>query len=239
MAAINASRKIHNLDAFILGRGDAYIGVLIDDLVTKNPVEPYRMFTSRAEYRLLLRFDNADRRLGHFGYTIGLLPENIYNEIEFRKQVINKCINYAKKTHYSPKVINPILREKGENLIDHGFTLDKIVKRQKIHFSDCIHLLPDQLQKDVLSDNRIADQVDTDIKYEGYIKRNLQLLKSLEKHESMSIPINFDYFSLNTITNEAREKLDKIKPETIGQASRIPGVSPADITALSIRLKKH
>lgn len=238
MAAINAHNKIHNKEPFILGRGDAYIGVLIDDLITKNPVEPYRMFTSRAEYRLLLRFDNADRRLGHLGYNIGLLPETIFNEIEFRTKTINKCLDYAKKTHYSPKVINPILKEKDENLIDHGFTLDKIVKRQKIHFSDCIHLLPQKLREDVLSDPKISDQVDTDIKYEGYIARNLQLLESLKKHEQIIIPFDFDYFNVKTITNEARETLDKIKPETIGQASRIPGVTPADITALTIRLKK-
>ena len=238
MAAINASKKIKNQEPFILGRGDAYIRVLIDDLITKSPSEPYRMFTSRAEYRLLLRFDNADRRLGHFGYKLGLLPKKVYKEILFRSEVINKCIDHAKKTHYSPNLINPIFKEKGENLIERGFTLDKIIKRQNIHFSDTIHLIPGHLQKDILSDPKIIDQVDTDIKYEGYIKRSLQLLESLKKHEQLSIPINFDYFNINTITNEAREVLNKIKPETIGQASRIPGVTPADITALTIRLKK-
>ncbi len=239
MAGINASRKINNQEEFILGRGDAYIGVLIDDLITKNPSEPYRMFTSRAEYRLLLRFDNADRRLGRFGYQIGLLPKNIYQQIQFRENTINKVIEYIKSKHYSPKDINPIIKDKGENTINSGTTLNKIIKRQPVHFSDIIHLLPDELQKDISKDKKISGQIETDTKYEGYISRNLQLLETVKKQEKIKIPKNIDYNKINTITTEAREKLTIIQPETLGQASRIPGVSPADITALTIRLKNY
>ena len=237
MAAINASRKLHNQEEFILGRGDAYIGVLIDDLITKNPDEPYRMFTSRAEYRLLLRFDNADRRLAQFGYEIGLLPEDIYLQVKNREKAIQESIEFLKSKHFSPKLINPILESKNENLINSGTTLEKINKRQKISFSDLLHLLPKSIQEKIQLDPKIIDQVDTDIKYEGYITRNLQLLETVKKQEKIQIPEELDYFSIKTITNEAREQLDKIRPETLGQASRIPGVSPADITALTIKLK--
>ncbi|MBN2281315.1 MAG: tRNA uridine-5-carboxymethylaminomethyl(34) synthesis enzyme MnmG [Candidatus Marinimicrobia bacterium] len=238
MAAINASRKIHNLDPLILSRGDAYIGVLIDDLITKNPDEPYRMFTSRAEYRLLLRFDNADRRLGKIGNQIGLLSQNIYSEINTRSKIIQKTIDFLKTNHCSPKEINPVLTLKGENSIDHGLSYDKILKRQKLYLKDILFLLDKHLQAEILSDTKISDQVDTDIKYEGYIDRNIQLLHSIKKQEQINIPKDFDYYAIKTITNEAKEKLNLIKPETLGQASRIPGVTPADITSLTIQLKK-
>jgi tRNA uridine 5-carboxymethylaminomethyl modification enzyme len=237
VAGINASRKINHQPPFILSRGEAYIGVLIDDLITKNPSEPYRMFTSRAEYRLLLRFDNADRRLAKYGYEIGLLPKEVYLEVEYREKIINKSIHYIKTNHYSPKVINPVLEKTGENTIDSGTTLEKINKRQKVHFTDIIHLLPKELQKEIQCDKKIPDQIDTDIKYEGYINRNLQLLETVKKQEKIHIPKGINYFDIKTITTEAREKLTKIKPETLGQASRIPGVSPSDITALTIKIK--
>ena len=237
IAGINASRKINNQSNLILGRGEAYIGVLIDDLITKNPEEPYRMFTSSAEYRLLLRFDNADRRLAHIGYKIGLLPKHIYLEVENRTKTIDKTIAFIKKQHYSPKVINPILKELDDNTIESGTTIEKITKRQKLHFSNLIHLLPEELQTMLNNDKKSIDQIDTDVKYEGYIKRNLQLLESVKKQENQKIPNNIDYSLIKTITTEAKEKLDSIRPDTLGQASRIPGVSPADITALTIRLK--
>ena len=197
------------------------------------------MFTSLAEYRLLLRFDNADRRLAHYGYKIGLLPENIYNKVDFREKIINKTVLYAKTKHYSPKLINPIISKKGENPITHGTSLDKIIKRQAIKTNDILTLLPEDLKKDILKDPKIADQVDTDLKYEGYINRNLELLETVKKQEKIKIPKNIDYTSINSIKDEAREKLTLVQPETLGQAARIPGVSPADITALTIRLKKH
>ncbi len=239
MAGINASRKINNQPPVTLSRGDAYIGVLIDDLITKNPKEPYRMFTSRAEYRLLLRFDNADRRLGEIGYKIGLLKKPTYQQIKNREKSINSIIQYTKAKHYSPTIINPIISKKGHNKIKSGSNLNKIIKRQKITVNDIIDLLPKEKKEVINSDPKIANQVETDIKYEGYINRNLKLLQKVKKQEKIKIPVNFDYTTIKTITNEAREKLQKIKPETLGQAARIPGVSPADITALTIRLKSQ
>ena len=237
MAGINASRNINNQEKVILGRGDAYIGVLIDDLITKNPNEPYRMFTSRAEHRLLLRFDNADRRLAHIGKKIGLLPNNVYNSVRQNEKIIQDTIINLKEKHYSPKRINPIITKLCHNEIKSGTTLAKIIKRQNIHFKDVFHLLPKKIQNEVKQHPKIMNQIDTDIKYEGYINRSLKLLNSLKKYEKMIIPPDFNYKFLSTITNESREKLTSIKPETIGQASRIPGVSPADITVLAIKLK--
>jgi len=238
IAGINASQKINKKEPFILERSESYIGVLIDDLITKNPTEPYRMFTSRAEYRLLLRFDNADRRLSTKGYNLGLLPKQAYEKVVIKNQVINKTINHIRSTFYSPDKINDILINKQENPVKSGVSLDKIIKRQNIHFSDIINILPNNLISEINQSASIKEQIDIDIKYEGYIKRNLDLIESVKNHEHYKIPKNIQFSDIQTITHEAREKLDLIKPETLGQASRISGVSPADITSLMIYLKR-
>ncbi len=238
MAGINASRKLNGDTPFYLHRSEAYIGVLIDDLITKSPTEPYRMFTSSAEYRLLLRFDNADRRLSLKGYQIGLLSPKIYKITQRKDQLVKAVRNYIKNTGLPPAKINPLLARLDMHPIKTGLSLEKLLRRPQIHLSDIRSLLPADLQSAIAAFPSVEDQVELDIKYEGYIQRTLSMIASVKKQENTRLPQYIDYLKLKALTHEAREKLNRIRPETLGQANRIPGVSPADITALMIHLKK-
>jgi tRNA uridine 5-carboxymethylaminomethyl modification enzyme len=213
MAGINAVRKIMNLPAIVLGRDQAYIGVLIDDLVTKGTTEPYRMFTSRAEYRLLLRQDNADLRLSQIGHDIGLLPDRHFKTFQAKETAIHNEINRLSKTF-------------------HQFdSLAKMLSRPEMNYGG----LPDRNPN--LSDEEIQ-QVEIAIKYAGYIERQELEVEKFRSLEEKAIPANFDFTTVPSLRLEARQKLSKIHPATIGQAARISGVSPADISILMVSLKR-
>jgi len=237
IAGINASLKIRGDSPFILKRSEAYIGVLIDDLITKSPNEPYRMFTSSAEYRLLLRFDNANLRLSEKGNAIGLLPKPFSDSSRNKIAILKETASFIKKFHLSPTDANSILTNSGESPVQSGISLYKILCRKNVHFFHIEKYLPPLLLKKINKYQYFTEQIETDVKYDGYIKRQLRLIESLKKHEETNIPINIDYSRISSITKEAREKLSKIKPETLGQASRISGVSPSDITSLMILLR--
>lgn len=239
VAGINAALKNRDEQPFFLTRSEAYIGVLIDDLITKSPTEPYRMFTSSAEYRLLLRFDNADQRLSHYGHRFGLIQHNQFLLSQCRKHLIEKSIRYLHQTSLSPSVINPRLADKLENPVKSGISLFKLLCRPNIHLADLYPLLPESFLKTFSKLDGLAEQVELDVKYHGYIQRQINLIKTQSRQEKIRLPDNMDYLKINSITKEAREKLNLMRPETIAQAGRIPGVSPADITALLILLKKQ
>ncbi len=237
MAGINAHLKINNKKEFVLKRSDAYIGVLIDDLITKGVDEPYRMFTSRAEYRLLLRQDNADLRLTKLGYEIGLADKERLENLEEREISIAKIIHHIKNVSVSPDTINNLLEAKGTQPVLQKSKLSAILLRPQISLNDLLGHVPDlklyiqSLCKDSYNEIETAEIL---IKYEGYLEKEKELAQKLSKHENIILKEDFDYHQLNTISYEAREKLNKIKPRTIGQASRISGVSPADISVLLV-----
>ncbi len=240
VAGINAALKIQKRKEFVLSRNESYIGVLIDDLVGKSTDEPYRMFTSRAEHRLLLRQDNADRRLLKYGYEFGLIPEEMYRDLQMREILITKSFDYFNQKRISPLAINPLLESKGINKIDNGEVIGKIVKRPELSLKEVLEnsgLNDDELVIKLLQNPKALEQVEIELKYEGYIQRQYELVEKMEKLEKIQIPLNFNYFNLKTISAEGREKLSKVKPRTIGQASRISGVTPSDISILLVYLK--
>jgi tRNA uridine 5-carboxymethylaminomethyl modification enzyme len=235
MAGINAHLKIGNVKPFILGRDESYIGVLIDDLITKGVDEPYRMFTSRAEFRILLRQDNADERLTEKSYQIGLASRLRYDT--FRKRAVEKEMLFKKLKEESilPKEINSYLIRKSTTEIKEKAKLYDLILRPQIDLDDIIKYL--DIKYDVGSgkgnlSKAIIHSVETDIKYNGYKERDKLIAEKLKRLEGVKISRNFDFIKLKSISTEARQKLWKFKPETIGQASRIPGVSPSDINIL-------
>ena len=240
MAGINAALKLKGEDEFILKRSEAYIGVLIDDLINKGTDEPYRMFTSRAEYRLMLRQDNADRRLMKYGYKFGLIPSDVYQRLLEKEELIKSAIHFVKKRTVRPEEVNSYLERVGTKPIDQPEKLDQIMKRPEVKLNELFQLecfkSDDVLQK-LLRRKDALRQVEIEIKYEGYIKRQLEQIEKFEKYESMKIPEDIDYSKIKSLSMEAREKLSKVRPRSIGQASRISGVSPADISVLMVYLK--
>jgi len=238
IAGINAALKIQGRPEFVLTRSEAYIGVLIDDLVDKSTNEPYRMFTSRAEHRLVLRQDNSDQRLMKYGYEFGLIPKEMFDELKQRELVISKAKDIAEKKRIVPNDINPILERKELAIADNADTITKLVRRPELELKDILSVLPEDDEfKLLISDDKVYEQVEINIKYEGYIQRQQELIQKMEKYEKINIPLNFDYLKIKTISTEGREKLGKVKPRTIGQASRISGVTPSDISVLLVYLK--
>lgn len=240
VAGINAALKIQKRKEFVLSRNESYIGVLIDDLVGKSTDEPYRMFTSRAEHRLLLRQDNADRRLLKYGYEFGLIPDEMYRDLQMREILITKSVELFNQKRISPLAINHLLESKGINKIDNGEIIGKLVKRPELSLKEVLEnsgLNEDELIIELLQNPKALEQVEIELKYEGYIQRQHELVEKMEKLEKIQIPLNFNYSNLKTISAEGREKLSKVKPRTIGQASRISGVTPSDISILLVYLK--
>lgn len=241
IAGINAALKIQGKPEFVLKRSEAYIGVLIDDLVTKSTDEPYRMFTSRAEHRLLLRQDNADRRLMKYGYEFGLIPKYIFKEVESREKTIISGINYCRNEKYHARNVNEFLSSFNSNEIDSTETISKLCKRPEINLKQLLEFngtSNDDQATALLEDEKALGQVEIELKYEGYISRQYDAVAKLEKYEDLILPINLDYQKIKHLSTEAREKLTKVKPRSIGQASRISGVTPSDISILLVYLKK-
>lgn len=241
IAGINAALQIQNRPEFILKRSEAYIGVLIDDLVSKSTSEPYRMFTSRAEHRLLLRQDNVDRRLLKYGYEFGLISKELFNEMKEREALITTGKDLLSKTKILPNQINILLGTKNLSEIDNSETIEKLVKRPELSLKELLNMLKSEdsvVYSNLINKEELLEQLEIEIKYEGYIKRQEELVVKTEKLEKMLIPLNFNYNNLKTISTEGREKLSKIKPHYIGQASRISGVTPSDISVLLVYLKR-
>ena len=235
MAGINAVLKIRGEEPLILSRSQAYIGVLIDDLVTKGTDEPYRMFTSRAEYRLLLREDNADFRLMDIGYRLGLVGEETYRRFCEKRRKVESLIRRLNEFKIRPEPsVQERLKEIGTSPIKNLTSLAQLLKRSEISFKQ-LAIFDEELRK---IEPEVADEVEIRIKYEGYIKRQERQVEQLKKMEQIRIPKDIDYERVHGLTKEAIEKLNRVRPLTLGQASRIPGITPASIVALQIHIKK-
>ena len=237
MAGINANRSLKNEEGIVLKRDEAYIGVLIDDLVTKGVDEPYRMFTSRAEYRILLRQDNADARLTPLGYKIGLVSEEKYENLLKKNAAVESLISLLRKTSVKIGEIDNYLISLGEEPLTQGKKLYDIVLRSNVTINslkDVAPKLKNYIDKEELGDE-IIEQAEIQIKYRGYIEREKYYAEKMHRLENIAIPEGFDFNALQSLTIEARQKLSRVRPTTIGHASRIPGVSPADINVLLVK----
>ena len=239
IAGINAHINVHGGNEFILHRNEAYIGVLIDDLVTKGVDEPYRMFTSRAEYRILLRQDDADNRLTEKSYNLGLADSNRLEQYNNKKNEINSLMDYLKNTSIKPKDINTFLVSKNSTELSQGCKLSDLVVRPQLNIQDLAEAVPSLRQKiDNIREikDEIVEGAEIFIKYSGYIEREKLIADKLSRLENIYIKDKFDYETIQSLSTEARQKLQKINPETIGQASRIPGISPSDVNILLVMM---
>ena len=230
MAGINAALKLSGKQPLILGRDESYIGVLIDDLITKGVDEPYRMFTSRAEYRILLRQDNADKRLTPLSYKIGLASQDRFNAVQKKYSAVDHLIDFCEHNSVKPDLINPYLQSKGSALLTETKRISFIATRPELDLSEILSLVPHGTNYT----KHEIESAEISIKYKGYIDREVENAKKLKRLESLIIPDGFDFSDINGLTIECRQKLARYKPRTIGQASRISGVSPADISVLLV-----
>jgi tRNA uridine 5-carboxymethylaminomethyl modification enzyme len=238
MAGINAHNKINEKDPFILKRSEAYIGVLIDDLVNKGTQEPYRMFTSRAEYRILLRQDNADLRLTEIGHRLGLASDERMGTMLKKKSEIESLLQELQTIKVGPDEVNENLEALKTSKIRERISINNFLKRPEIEIDDLKTLTPAVAQLLGKYTREILDQAEILVKYDSYIDREQKLAQKIESLENFKIKPDFDYDRVKTLSSEAREKLKKLRPETIGQVSRISGVSPADVSVLTVYMGK-
>ena len=231
IAGINAGLKLEGCDPLILRRDESYIGVLIDDLITKGIKDPYRLLTSRAEYRLLLRSDNADLRLRKIGYEVGLISLEKYNNLLLKEKNINDATLEFKSIRLTPKN-NDFLKSLSTTLLKDGISLYDLLKRPEVPVSSLTQFLNNKY------DELVLEQVDINAKYEGYIKKELNEALKLQSYEGKKIPNDIDYNKMHNLASEAKQKLSEVRPTTLGQAMRISGVNPADISILMMYLKR-
>ena len=240
IAGINAVKNVRGEKPFILSRSEAYIGVLIDDLVNKGTEEPYRMFTSRAEYRLLLRQDNADRRLMKYGHAFGLIPDAVFENLQEKEKVIEKILLRIGRETIAPDDINPILQRLGSQPVPQHEFIGKILRRNEVN-ADMLFALPpfasDPLFEQARTDASILMQVEIETKYEGYIARQKADIEKFEHSERFLIPESFNYERVNSLSTEGRQKLMRVRPRSVGQAARISGVTASDVSILMIYLR--
>lgn len=235
IAGINAGRRALGKEPLTLKRSDAYIGVMIDDLVTKGTKEPYRLLTSRAEYRLILRHDNADLRLTEVGHNLGLVSDEEYNAFLEKKQDIKNELQRLSEIRIKPSQVQEFLESKGSNGLKDGVLASEFLRRPEVNYSDLLKFI-DAPEKDL--DRRVIEQVEIETKYAGYIKKAQDRVDRLKRMEEKAIPDRIDYEAINGLATEGRQKLEKIRPTTIAQASRISGVTPADIAILSVYIQQ-
>jgi tRNA uridine 5-carboxymethylaminomethyl modification enzyme len=239
MAGINAALKVDEKEPFILKRSEAYIGVLIDDLINKGIEEPYRMFTSRAEHRILLRQDNADLRLTEFGYRIGLASRVRYEKLKIKKESIDKIHDLLADYTVRPEMMDPMLEELGTSKLSQPIKAKSLIPRPEVHLHRLLDADEELNEKvhAISKDRYVLEQIEIQIKYDGYIQKEFEMVEEINRQENALIPEKIKYDKLQSLSTEGRQKLEKIKPETIGQASRISGVSASDIAVLMVYLK--
>ena len=235
VAGINAARFVHEEDPLLIDRSQAYIGVLIDDLVTKGTKEPYRMFTSRAEYRLLLREDNADFRLTEIGYRIGLVSQARYLRFCEKKKLLEKALEELRRLRLPPEEVNPLLAECGSSLLKQPVSLFELLKRPEVP----LELFRERLPFLARLPQEVMEQIEIETKYAGYVKRQEEEIARFRRWEQMLLPQDINYWEIPGLSTEVREKLTKVRPRSLGQALRISGVTPAAITAIQVYLRKH
>jgi tRNA uridine 5-carboxymethylaminomethyl modification enzyme len=239
MAGINAALKVQDKAPFVLKRSEAYIGVLIDDLINKGTEEPYRMFTSRAEHRILLRQDNADLRLTELGYKLGLASEERYQNFQKKKKAIDSIHDILASYTARPEKMDPMLENLGTSKLSQPVKAKSLIPRPQVHLNDLLEsdeVLKNQVYS-ISDDKYVLEQIEIQIKYEGYIQKEFEMVEEISRQENALIPDKIRYEKLQSLSTEGRQKLEKIKPETIGQASRISGVSASDIAVLMVYLK--
>lgn len=240
MAGINAVRAANEQGAFVLKRSDAYIGVLIDDLINKGTEEPYRMFTSRAEHRILLRQDNADLRLTHMGYELGLASRERANRTEKKRGELNQLMSLLSNYTVRPEYMDAMLEQRGTTPLKQPVKAVTLIPRPEIHLSDLLEAdkeLNDQVEL-ITQNHRVLEQAEIQIKYEGYIERERNMVRELSEQENQPIPSGIEYERLQSLSTEGQQKLKRVQPETLGQASRISGVSASDVAVLAVFLKR-
>jgi tRNA uridine 5-carboxymethylaminomethyl modification enzyme len=233
-AGINAACRVLSRPALILDRAKAYMGVMVDDLVTRGTKEPYRMFTSRAEYRLMLREDNADLRLMEAGHELGLIDSDTFNNMKERQEQIAGEIDRIRRIVIKPTdVVNKYLQDRGSAPIDNGVNLEQLLKRSEIDYGMVQDLAPAENSLG----HRVTQQVEIEIKYEGYISKQQKEIEQFKAQENLKIPDNFDFSTVHGLSNELKEKLSKVRPISLGQASRIDGMTPAALSVVMVAIK--
>ncbi len=240
IAGINAALKIKGEPPFILKRSEAYIGVLIDDLINKIPDEPYRIFTSCAEYRLILRQDNADRRLMKYGHRFGLIPDDVYSGMTEKARLISEGMEYFKTNFAAPEKVNAYLESINSPPLKQSDRLSQIIKRNETSLGDFLKLdmfNDNPLMEKIRNSRVLTEQIEIELRYEGYIARQAEQAEEFNRYESIELPESFDFNKIKSLSTEGREKLNKVRPRSIGQASRIAGVSPSDVSILTIYVR--